>query len=952
MPPHYSWRMRLKSYLHQINPLFSSPEAARRLLRLVALIFLIGLLGAVYNFLRSSINNELSHRRSYMSSAITEAQTFFTSREALLESLSLSAVHKSKPLDGDTIVSNSAEEIHLHLGDPNANQWGIWLTQRMRDYLKNKQLNLLYINGGEHPHLQRLFSTQANAADLPDRLLSKLANVKLDEVPMGNELWLMDHSSTIPKLYIFTRLDERFVNSGWLGLEMDGKSVSAALSDQSAGDFMMFNSQGGLIFSSAPSAQLSEDVQQVQGGNFFGFLGGRWWPDHLVISKQLGSSDWQLVYSFELKNLLKSLWPPLLAALLISLFGMALIGFLTHWIEVRLIAPALHRIQALIESEAFSRDVIQIAPVALCVLRRSDGRVVLENTLSQQWLGNGTEREQLCAGWIEQAFDPNRPNSSDYFETADGRHLYLSSAPTRYSGEDVLFCAFSDISARKQIEAALEEAKRLADTANEAKTLFLATMSHEIRTPLYGVLGTLELLSRTQLDNQQRDYLRAIEGSSGTLLQLICDVLDVSKIEAGQLALELSEFSSLDLVHEIIQAYAAAAQAKGLQFYACVDPQLPEILLGDVTRIRQILSNLLNNAVKFTDSGRIVLRVKVDSRDGERSNILWQVSDTGRGIAQDDQALIFEPFYQTEGNTNVIAGTGLGLPICQRLTQLMNGNIRMVSELGLGSSFTLTLPLEASSTVFNTPAISPLLPEMIYVVSPVRELAESVAGWLRRWGARAQFSLPTVADRSRGNVLIELHPGAVEQRLEPDWQGPLVVASGDGHNEPRIRGGSWQVNTNNLRAIHQAVSQAQGVWVVHSEEHPDCRELKKLNLHVLVAEDNVINQLILKDQLEELGCSVELASNGEEALAIWRTGHFDVVLTDVNMPKLNGYELAKELRRQGCSIPIIGATANAMRGEEELCLAAGMNHCLVKPFALRALFNYLAPYERAPHEVL
>ncbi len=952
MPPNYSWRMRLKSYLHQINPLFSSPEAARRLLRVVALIFLIGLLGAVYNFLRSSINNELSQRRSYMSSAIAEAQTFFTSREALLESLSLSAVHKSRQNPNYESSSDPNEEIHLQLGPPGEHQWGVWLTQRMRDYLKSKQLNLLYVHDGEQPHVQRLFSTQPEAAYLPSLMLAKLASLNPAQIPPGQQLWLMDHSSNTARLYIFTRLDERYLNSGWLGLEMEGSSVSAALSDQSAGDFMMFNSQGGLIFSSTPSAQLSEEVRQVQGGSFFGFLGGRWWPDHLVIRKQLGSSDWQLVYAFDLHNLLKSLWPQLLAALLISLFGMALIGFLSHWVEVRLIAPALHRIQALIESEAFSRDVIQIAPVALCVLRRSDGRVVLENTLSQQWLGNGTERDQLCAGWIEQAFDPNRPNSSDYFETADGRHLYLSSAPTRYNGEDVLFCAFSDISARKQIEAALEEAKRLADTANEAKTLFLATMSHEIRTPLYGVLGTLELLSRTQLDNQQKDYLRAIEGSSGTLLQLICDVLDVSKIEAGQLALELSEFSSLDLVHEIIQGYAAAAQAKGLQFYACVDPHLPEVLLGDVTRIRQILSNLLNNAVKFTDSGRIVLRVRVESRDGERSNIFWQVSDTGRGIAQDDQTLIFEPFYQTEGNTNVIAGTGLGLPICQRLTQLMNGNIRMVSELGLGSSFTLTLPLEASSLGASAPLMSPLLPEMIYVVSPVRELAESVAGWLRRWGARAQFSLPTQADRNRGHVLIELHPGTVEQRLEPDWQGPLVLASGDGHNEPRVRGGCWHVNTNNLRAIHQAVSQAQGVWVVASEEHPDSRELKKLSLHVLVAEDNVINQLILKDQLEELGCSVELASNGEEALCIWRAGHFDVILTDVNMPKLNGYELAKELRRQGCSIPIIGATANAMRGEEELCIAAGMNHCLVKPFALRALFNYLAPYERAPHEVL
>ncbi|ROL69591.1 hybrid sensor histidine kinase/response regulator [Pseudomonas chlororaphis] len=943
--------MRLKSYLPQINPLFSSPEAARRLLRLVALIFLMGILGAVYNFLRSTINTDLSQRRSYMSSAIAEAQAFFTSREALLESLSLSAVHQSAK-DSSTSYTGSSEEIHLRLGEARGKQWGLWLTQRMRDYLKDQQLNLLYVRPGETPSVQYLFSATPGPKALSPVLLNSLGALTPGAPPSSDERWLMDPSVPSSPLYIFTPLDERFPDSGWLGLEMDSHNVSSALSDQSAGDFMMFNAQGALIFTSTPGDALSQAVQQIEGSSFFGFVGDHGWPDHLVIRKQLGTSDWQLVYAFDLSHLLQALWPKCLGALLFSLLSISLIVLLTRRVEQRLIAPAMHRLQALIESEAFSRDVIQIAPVALCVLRRSDGRVVLENTLSQQWLGSGAERDPLCAAWIEQAFDPGRPNRSDYFETAAGRHLYLSSAPTRYKGEDVLFCAFSDISTRKEIEAALEEAKRLADTANEAKTLFLATMSHEIRTPLYGVLGTLELLSRTELDNQQRDYLRAIEGSSATLLQLICDVLDVSKIEAGQLALELSEFSSLDLVHEIIQGYAAAAQAKGLQFYACIEPQLPETLIGDLTRIRQILSNLLNNAVKFTDSGRIVLRVRVEDRDGERLSILWQVSDTGRGINQDDQALIFQPFYQTEGNTNVIAGTGLGLPICQRLTQLMNGDIRMVSELGLGSSFTLTLPLEASPPKPQPHGLGRLQPEMIYVVSAVRELAESVAGWLRRWGARAQLSLPSPADRSQGNVLIELHPGMLEHPLQPGWSGPRILASGDGHNEPQVQDNCWQVNTNNLRAIHQAVSQAQGVWVAKSEEHSDARELRKLNLHVLVAEDNVINQLILKDQLEELGCSVELASNGAEALSIWQTGQFDVILTDVNMPRLNGYELTVELRRQGCTTPIIGATANAMRGEEEQCLAAGMDHCLVKPFALRALFNYLAPYERASHETL
>ena len=468
-------------------------------------------------------------------------------------------------------------------------------------------------------------------------------------------------------------------------------------------------------------------------------------------------------------------------------------------------------------------------------------------------------------------------------------------------------------------------------------------MSHEIRTPLYGVLGTLELLARTQLDAQQKDYLQAIEGSSSTLLQLICDVLDVSKIEAGQLALEMGEFSVLDLVHEIIQGYAAAAHAKGLQLYACFDPKLPERLIGDVTRIRQILNNLLNNAVKFTDYGRVVLRVKVLGRDGERSSLLWQVSDTGKGIAQEDQAMIFEPFYQSEGNTNVVAGTGLGLPICQRLTELMNGNIRMVSELGLGSSFSLILPLEEASV----PPMTPLLAETIYVASPIPELANAIAGWLRRWGARAQAGLPTLADT---HLLLQVHPGSVDPLLVPEWPGPVIHVSSNACPGVEADAGAWHVNLNHLGAIHQAVSQAQGLWVARADEQTHRRDLNKLNLHLLVAEDNIINQLILRDQLEELGCTVELAADGQQALQLHTAGNFDVVLTDVNMPHINGYELARELRRQGCTLPIIGATANAMRGEADLCLAAGMNHCLVKPFALRALFNSLAPYARITHE--
>jgi two-component system capsular synthesis sensor histidine kinase RcsC len=939
--------MRLKTYLHQINPILSTPNAARRLLRIFALVLLIGILGGVYNFLLYTFNNEISQRRGYMSSAIAEAHTFFTTREALLESLSLSATRKSKlaPLVSD-------EEIYLLLGNIPGKQWSIWLTERMRDYLKAKQVNLIYVSSSADAQVARLYTTTPVVSAFPEAMLNQLETLKRDNAPTLQELWLTHQSAGHSQLYIFIRLDERDVSSGWLGLEMDDREVSSTLRDHSAGEFTMFNSQGMPLFSNSHKPPSNQNLPHLQQQDFFGFVGEGWLPDHLVLRKQLKSSDWQLTYSIDLHAVLSALWPQLGGALLFCLFSISLVWLLTRRMEHRFITPAINRIQALVESELFSRDVIQTAPVALCVLRRTDGQVVQENTLSQQWLEQGEEREQLCPGWIRRAFDTTRPTLTDYFETADGRHLYLSCAPTRYKGEDVLLCAFSDISTRTQIEEALEQARQLADAANEAKTLFLATMSHEIRTPLYGVLGTLELLARTHLDAQQKDYLRAIEGSSATLLQLICDVLDVSKIEAGQLALELSEFSALELVQEVVQGYAAAAQSKGLQLYACLDPQLPERVIGDVTRIRQILNNLLNNAVKFTDSGRVVLRVKLLSREGERSSLLWQVSDTGKGITQDDQPFIFEPFYQTEGNTHVVAGTGLGLPICQRLTHLMNGDIRLVSELGLGSSFSLTLPLEEPSTGSLPTAMARLLPEVVYVVSPIRELADVISGWLRRWGARPQIGRPSHLDRSPERVLIELHPGPLEQRLDPEWTGSLVLATGDGCNEPQIMSGGWKVNLNDLLAIHQAVSQAQGLQGAKPKELIEQRDLRKLHLHILVAEDNVINQLILCDQLEELGCTVRLASNGEEALATWCSEQFDIVLSDVNMPRLNGYELARELRRQGCTTPIIGATANAMRGEEALCLAAGMNHCLVKPFTLRALFNYLAPYERTAHEAV
>ncbi|MGF6127170.1 two-component system capsular synthesis sensor histidine kinase RcsC [Pseudomonas frederiksbergensis] len=937
--------MKLKHFISPIDSSFSTPQAARKLLHLFATALILGVYMGAYSFLANRLSDEISLRRGYMNTAISDAQGFFMQRESLLKSLVLSTIRNpaDKPSDAAEIPG---EQVHVQLGS-DTGRWSLWLTRRMLGYLQQNKVNLLYIAPGSPTQITRLFNASEHHEPVPSSVLNRLASLSDNDTAVQDDLWLTDQSLLDSPLYIFTRLDERVDTSGWLGFEVRGPDVLDALRDEQAGDFMLLDNQSQLIFASAAHPRLSLALQTMKHDQSFGFVGGNLLPEHLMIQKQLGDSDWRLVYSIDLRALLSVLAWPLFIALLACALLTWLMCRLVRRIDLRMIIPAAHRIEALVESEAFSRAVIQIAPIALCVLRRSDAEVVLENALSQQWLGDCVERQQLGSGWIRQTFEHCDGIGTDEFEIADGRHLFLSFAPTRYRREDVLICAFSDISARKQVELALQQARRSAEEANAAKTLFLATMSHEIRTPLYGVLGTLELLGRTELNGQQQNYLKAIEGSSANLLQLICDVLDVSKIEAGQLSLEQQSFSVLELVHEVIQGYAGAAQSKGLHLFAVLAPQLPECLIGDITRIRQILNNLLSNALKFTDSGHIILRARLDSRDNERAMLSFQVSDTGKGIAHEDQPFLFEPFYQADVGTNLMGGTGLGLSICKRLMHLMNGHIRLVSEPGLGSSFTLSMPLEQNGEPDPPSLMAPLQAELVYVVSPLRELTESFCGWLRRWGAQARVGLPTALESVCGAVLLELHPGVARQPLVHPWHGPRVICSGAETDAEQD-----QVNLSDLSAVCRAVARAQGQLETLANEHPSARPSFDLNLHVLVAEDNVINQLILKDQLEELGCRVKLTHDGAQALQAWQAGAYDIILTDINMPRMNGYELAGAVRQHDLRLPIIGATANAMSEEAERCLAAGMNECLVKPFALHTLFKCLRTYERRRNEDL
>lgn len=641
-----------------------------------------------------------------------------------------------------------------------------------------------------------------------------------------------------------------------------------------------------------------------------------------------GEQQWTAIYVIGVQSFLDyALWPLLcLPGLVLALLGCG--RTLNRWYTSRVIVPAQSAHASIAESEAFSRAVIDTAPTGLCVISRRDRQVLLENQRAQQW----HDTHELIS-----LLDQHGASGHGHAELEiDGTHLHVAFVSTRYQGQDAWLCALHDVTRRVEDAAALEVARQAADSANQAKSRFLATMSHEIRTPLYGVLGTLELLGLTNLAPRQQVYLETIQRSSASLFKLISDVLDVSKIEAGQMNLELQPFCPLELTEDMVRSYGAIARGKGLQLFACIDAALPDQLLGDAQRIRQILNNLLSNAIKFTDNGRVVVRVKVLQNAGGRAEVQWQVSDSGVGISQAQQQQLFDPFYQVN-EADSHAGAGLGLAICKWLCELMHGELNVVSEPGLGSRFNLQLRLDC------TPGKLDDCPEFeagsaaVYVRAPVADLAQHLIGWLNRFGLDCRLVTNDLPPPSE--MLVDLAPLTNAMVFD----GPRIAAIPGGPNPAQMNDSGWQVDADDVRAIGWAIALAR--HDAHQRSVPSLREkTRALNLRVLVAEDNAINAAIIKEQLEALGCSVIVATNGEQALAQWAPKRFDLLLTDVNMPIMNGYQLTSALRERDAALPIIGVTANALREEGERCAAVGMNAWMVKPLNLATLRAQLQRY--------